>query len=180
MIELGKTLYQHRWITWPKANVQNQPPTTIILFIVAGIIQANFWSTLRLIILQGCLGLHGDSRIISRKFQDVLQSTDGSQSSSLVDVVDMSQVWWKISQESKTDHTLMFVSFIFNNTGVVFFLITSQDYLSFTVKPLYVGLTIFRGGKLQFFLLNIEFTLSKRHRDLFCFHDNQTSLQQHC
>lgn len=74
----------------------------------------------------------------------------------------------------------MFVSFIFNNTGVVFFLITSQDYLSFTVKPLYVGLTIFRGGKLHFFLLNIEFTLSKRHRDLFCVHDNQTILQQHC
>lgn len=52
---------------------KTDPPTTIILFTVAGIIQANFWSTLRLIILQGCLGLHKDSRIISRNSQDVLQ-----------------------------------------------------------------------------------------------------------
>lgn len=69
----------------------------------------------------------------------------------------------------------MFLSFIFNYTGVVFFLNTSQDDLSFTVKPLCLGLTIIRGKKIDLCLFNIDFSQSKRHRDLFCVRDKQKS-----
>lgn len=50
----------------------------------------------------------------------------------------------------KKNHTGTFLSFIFNDTGILpFSKITSQEDLSFTVKPLCVGLTIF-GGELIF------------------------------
>lgn len=62
----------------------------------------------------------------------------------------------------KKNHAGTFLSFIFNDTGVLpFSKITSQEDLSFTVKPLCVGLTIFRGGS-RFFLFNIQLSVSQK------------------